>query len=196
MTIKRVISAAAVILVAISLPASAYALTAIFSTNPAHATISDRGIACEALDLAPVVSTISIPGPELFMPVFTAIAANATGHGAITAKLENQDGDKVEFINQPYDDESHSFAFIELLISSFNPKQEGPLEEKNHTVESPLRYVVSPGSFFTGAFVFTIRGLLSNAEVLLFGSASEGRPFRCSGAGMVEIRLPFSLRYE
>ena len=196
MTIKRAILIGAVILAATCLPASAYALTAIFSSNPVHATTSDRGIVCEAVDLAPVVSTVSIPGGEPLIPMFTAAVVGSTGHGAITAGLENRDGVKVAFINHPYDDESASFTLIELLVSSFNLKQEGPVEHKMDTVESRLRYVISPASFSTGAIVLTIRGILSNADVQLFGDASEGHPFRCSGAGMVEIRLPFSLRYE
>lgn len=196
MIVKRIMFAVAVVLVTICLPTSGFALTAILSSDPANATINDRGIVCTSHDLTPVVSTVSIPGAEPFIPIFGAGVAGATGHGAITAALESSEGVKVAFINHPYDDESLSLVFIELLISSINPKQEGPFEERIGTVQSFFRYLISPGSFSTGALIFTIRGILSNADVLLFGSTSVSLPFKCSGAGMVEIRLPFSLRYE
>jgi hypothetical protein len=191
----RMILAAAALLVINFVPVPAYALTAAtISSNPADATITGRGIECAALDLTPVVSSIAFF--QEFNPLLAAGVRNVTGHGAITATLENRDGVKKAFVNHPYDEEIPSLAIIELGVSGFNPKLEELYEERSNTDHSVLRYFVSPGSFSTGTFVFTIRGILHNADVLMFGTTPLHLPFRCSGAGMVEIRLPFSLVYE
>jgi hypothetical protein len=188
----RMIFLAAALLVINFVPVPAYALTATIRSYPADATITSRGIECAALDLTAVVGIVSIFAHE-FNPLLAAAASNVTGHGGITATLENRDGVKVAFINHPYDEEIPSLVIIELGVSGFNQKLEGLYEERSNSL---LRYFVSPGSFSTGTLVVAIRGILHDADVLMFGSTSVQRSFRCSGAGMVEIRLPFSLMYE
>jgi hypothetical protein len=191
----RMVFLAAALLIINSAAVPAYSQTATMRSNPAAATITSRGIDCAALNLTPVVTTNSLFGPEP-ISVFLAGVLNATGHGAITAALENRDGAKADFINQPYDDETPFFSVIELFISSLNPKMEGPFstQPQGDRVKSVLRYFVSPGSFSLGTFVFTIRGILHEGDVSMFDSTQP--KFKCSGAGMVEIRLPFSLVYE
>jgi hypothetical protein len=191
----RMILLGAALLILNSAPTSAYALTATIRSDPASATIVSRGIECAVTDLTPAVSTNVLTG-SVPIPMFAAGVANATGHGGITVALENRDGVKVALTNHPYTDETLHLVQIELFIDPLNPKREGPVDHRSGGVEAFFQYFVSTGSFSQGTVILTIRGILNDADVITFGSVSVLLPFKCSGAGMVEIRLPFSLVYE
>jgi hypothetical protein len=195
MNVRKLLLIAVVILTLNFIGASSgYSQTAILNSDPADATITSRGVECVARDTTPVSVRFPI-GPLEFNPLFAAAMTNVTGHGVVTAALENHDGVKVAFINHTYDEDIASQVFIELGASGFNPKLEGLYEERSSTATSLLRYFISTGSFSTGTIVFKVRGILHNADVIMFGSSIVPK-FNCSGAGMAELRLSFSLRYE